>query len=917
MKKNYEPKDTEVDIYSNWEKSGYFNANPDENKQPFCIMIPPPNVTGTLHMGHGFQNTLMDALIRQKRMSGFDVLWQVGVDHAGIATQMVVERQLEAEGTSREQIGRDAFEERVWQWKDKSGNKITQQLRRLGASVDWTREAFTMSDDLSLAVKEVFIKLHEQGLIYRGERLVNWDTVLKTALSDLEVSSEEEDGNLWHIDYRTTDGELLTVATTRPETLLGDTALAVNPQDERYVHLIGKRAILPIVNREIPIIADDYVESEFGTGCVKITPAHDFNDFEIGKRHDLEIINILNLDGSLNENVPEKFQGLSIDAARELTLESLEDLKQLRKTEVYKVQIPRSERSNSILQPLLTKQWFVDVKKLSIEAIRVVEQNETEFIPKNWENTYFNWMNEIQDWCISRQLWWGHRIPAWYDSKGEIYVGKTEEEIREKFDLGDQKLTQEEDVLDTWFSSALWTFSTLGWPKDNNLLHRYHPTSVLVTGFDIIFFWVARMIMMTTHFIGEVPFKKIFIHGLIKDSEGQKMSKSKGNTLDPLDIIDGIDLTSLIAKRTDGLMQPKMKARIEKQTKKEFPDGIKAYGTDALRLTFCSLASGGRDINFDIKRVEGYRNFCNKLWNASRYIQMNIENYGISETESETVVDAWINYKFDQVLKDVNKAFEEYRLDLATKALYEFIWYEFCDWYIEFCKISLTQEHVDRQAIVKSMVTLLEKILRLAHPIMPFVTEEIWGQFKKYHKSESDSLMISSFPVNIAADTTAKSNFQDIEWTKEIITGIRNIRGELLIKPSTSINALVKGEDKTNKKRLEKLNVYISNLCNLSEISWKTDASDDLPSSVFALEDLKVMIPLEGLIDPKEEKLRLDKKLDKLIKEKEMLGAKLSNDNFIKNAPENLVSSQQERFNVLTKELENLQSQMKEIQKLI
>ena len=917
MKKNYEPKDTEVDIYSNWEKSGYFNANPDENKQPFCIMIPPPNVTGTLHMGHGFQNTLMDALIRQKRMSGFDVLWQVGVDHAGIATQMVVERQLEAEGTSREQIGRDAFEERVWQWKDKSGNKITQQLRRLGASVDWTREAFTMSDDLSLAVKEVFIKLHEQGLIYRGERLVNWDTVLKTALSDLEVSSEEEDGNLWHIDYRTTDGELLTVATTRPETLLGDTALAVNPQDERYVHLIGKRAILPIVNREIPIIADDYVESEFGTGCVKITPAHDFNDFEIGKRHDLEIINILNLDGSLNENVPEKFQGLSIDAARELTLESLEDLKQLRKTEVYKVQIPRSERSNSILQPLLTKQWFVDVKKLSIEAIRVVEQNETEFIPKNWENTYFNWMNEIQDWCISRQLWWGHRIPAWYDSKGEIYVGKTEEEIREKFDLGDQKLTQEEDVLDTWFSSALWTFSTLGWPKDNNLLHRYHPTSVLVTGFDIIFFWVARMIMMTTHFIGEVPFKKIFIHGLIKDSEGQKMSKSKGNTLDPLDIIDGIDLTSLIAKRTDGLMQPKMKARIEKQTKKEFPDGIKAYGTDALRLTFCSLASGGRDINFDIKRVEGYRNFCNKLWNASRYIQMNIENYGISETESETVVDAWINYKFDQVLKDVNKAFEEYRLDLATKALYEFIWYEFCDWYIEFCKISLTQEHVDRQAIVKSMVTLLEKILRLAHPIMPFVTEEIWGQFKKYHKSESDSLMISPFPVNIAADTTTKSNFQDIEWTKEIITGIRNIRGELLIKPSTSINALVKGEDKTNKKRLEKLNVYISNLCNLSEISWKTDASDDLPSSVFALEDLKVMIPLEGLIDPKEEKLRLDKKLDKLIKEKEMLGAKLSNDNFIKNAPEDLVSSQQERFNVLTKELENLQSQMKEIQKLI
>ena len=915
MKKNYEPSFTETEIYKNWEKSDFFKAKPDESKESFCIMIPPPNVTGTLHMGHGFQNTLMDALVRHKRMSGFDTLWQVGVDHAGIATQMVVERQLEAEGLSREQIGRDEFEKKVWLWKEKSGNKITQQLRRLGASVDWSREAFTMSDDLSLAVKEVFIELYDQGLIYKGERLVNWDTVLETALSDLEVSSEEENGSLWYIDYFTSDNEKLTVATTRPETLLGDTALAVNPEDERYKGQIGKMALLPIVNREIPIIADNYVESEFGTGCVKITPAHDFNDFEMGKRHGLKVINILNFDGTLNDKVPDKYQNLNIEDARKLIVEDLNTIGQLNKTEPYKVQIPRSERSSSILQPLLTNQWFVNVEKLSEEAIRVVKENETEFIPKNWENTYFAWMNDIQDWCISRQLWWGHRIPAWFDKDDNLYVGESEKAVREKYNLDNIELKQDEDVLDTWFSSALWTFSTLGWPQKENLLSRYHPTSVLVTGFDIIFFWVARMIMMTTHFINEVPFKKILIHGLIKDSEGQKMSKSKGNTLDPLDIIDGINLEDLIDKRTEGLMQPKMKDRIIKQTKKEFPNGIEAYGTDALRLTFCSLASGGRDINFDIKRVEGYRNFCNKLWNAARFIDLNIDNYGISKKRSETSIDAWIDYKFNLTVKKVDQSMNEFRFDLATKALYEFIWYEFCDWFIELQKISLRKNDVNKAEIVRSLVDVLEKTLRLAHPIMPFITEEIWKQFQAHHNSTHQSIMISEYPVG--SENTSERDYQSVEWLKDIVSGIRNIRGELLIKPSIKISSVFKGGDQIDKKNLNHISSYIEQLCGLKDIIWAEESAQDIPSSIFTRDNLKVMIPLEGLIDAKEEMQRLNKKISKLIQEKEMLGSKLSNKNFIENAPKDLVEAQKDRFSVLSTELENLDFQMNEIKKMI
>ena len=915
MKKNYEPKITEQEIYKNWEDSEFFKAKPDESKEPFCIMIPPPNVTGTLHMGHGFQNTLMDALVRHKRMSGYDVLWQVGVDHAGIATQMVVERQLESEGLTREGIGRKEFEKKVWDWKEKSGSKITQQLRRLGASVDWSREAFTMSDDLSLAVKEVFIRLYDEGLIYRGERLVNWDTVLGTALSDLEVSSEEENGSLWHIDYKIEDGSTLTVATTRPETLLGDTALAVNPEDERYKNLIGKKASVPLVNREITIIADEYVESEFGTGCVKITPAHDFNDFEIGKRHKLPFINILNFDGTLNENVPEKYQNTTVIEARNLVIKDLEELKLLNKIEDHKVQIPRSERSNSILQPLVTNQWFVDVKSLSEEGIRVVKDNETEFVPKNWENTYFSWMNEIQDWCISRQLWWGHRIPAWFDTDGNIYVGSSEEDVRKKYKLENEELRQEDDVLDTWFSSALWTFSTLGWPKKDNLLSRYHPTSVLVTGFDIIFFWVARMIMMTTHFIGEVPFKKILIHGLIKDSEGTKMSKSKGNTLDPLDIIDGINLDNLIKKRTEGLMQPKMKDRIEKQTKKEFPDGIKAYGTDALRLTFCSLASGGRDINFDIKRVEGYRNFCNKLWNASRFIDMNINNFGIAEERSNTPIDSWINYKFNETVFKVNKAFDDYRLDLATKAIYEFIWYEFCDWFIELNKINLNEDIPNKPEIVKSMVDILEKTLRLAHPIMPFITEEIWNQFKQHHVSDEASLMISDYPVLV--ENVSESDFLTIEWLKEAVTGIRNIRGELSIKPSTRISAIFKGGVNKDKESLEKVSHYMMELSGFKNILWADEDEEDPPSSIVAIKKLRILIPLEGLIDANEEEQRLNKKISKLEQEKDMLGKKLNNKKFVDNAPKDLVLNQQDRYTILETELNNLKNQLIEIQKLI
>ena len=674
-----------------------------------------------------------------------------------------------------------------------------------------------MDDDLAEGVQDVFIKLYEDKLIYRGKRLVNWDPILLTALSDLEVNQSEEPGEIFHFKYPIENSdEFLVVATTRPETMLGDTAVAVHPDDLKYQKYIGKNIILPISERVIPIIADDYVDQDFGSGCVKITPAHDFNDFEIGKRHDLEVINILTKDAKINTNVKKKYRGMDRFLARKSIVSDMDKLGLLEKIEDYSLSVPRGDRSGAILEPYITDQWYVSTERLAKPAIDIVKSGELIFVPHNWSKTYFEWMENIQDWCISRQLWWGHRIPAWYDEQGNVYVGKSEEDIRKKYKLVDEELWQEDDVLDTWFSSALWTFSTLGWPKKDNLLSRYHPTSVLVTGFDIIFFWVARMIMMTTHFIGEVPFKKILIHGLIKDSEGTKMSKSKGNTLDPLDIIDGINLDNLIEKRTEGLMQPRMKDRIEKQTKKEFPDGIKAYGTDALRLTFCSLASGGRDINFDIKRGEGYRNFCNELWNASRFIDMNINNFGIAEGRSNTAIDSWINYKFNETVIKVNKAFDDYRLDLATKAIYEFIWYEFCDWFIELNKINLNEDIPNKPEIVKSMVDILEKTLRLAHPIMPFITEEIWNQFKQHHGSDESSLMISDYPVQI--ENVSESDFLTIEWLKEAVTGIRNIRGELSIKPSTKISAIFKGGVSKDKESLEKVSNYMMELSGFKNI---------------------------------------------------------------------------------------------------
>ena len=730
MEKTFQPADIETRWYQQWEASGYFA--PQGGERAYSIMIPPPNVTGSLHMGHGFQEAIMDALIRYHRMCGYNTLWQVGTDHAGIATQMVVERQLAAQGISRHDLGREKFVQKVWEWKEESGGTITRQLRRLGSSLDWSRERFTMDPGLSEAVQEVFIRLYREGLIYRGKRLVNWDPVLHTAISDLEVVAEEEQGQLWHFNYPLAGGEgHVTVATTRPETMLGDSAVAVHPEDERYRHLIGRMVALPLTGREIPVIADDYVDREFGTGVVKITPAHDFNDYEMGRRHGLPMINIFNDDAAINDEAPEAYRGLDRFEARKRVIAEMDSLGLLAKVDAHTLRVPRGDRSGVVIEPYLTDQWYVDAREMARPAIAAVESGAIQFVPKQWENTYFAWMRDIQDWCISRQLWWGHRIPAWYDGSGQFYVGASEAEVRADNALADDTvLRQDEDVLDTWFSSALWTFSTLGWPQETPELATFHPTSVLVTGFDIIFFWVARMIMMTLHFRQEVPFHTVYVHGLVRDAEGQKMSKSKGNVIDPIDLIDGIDLESLVSKRTAGMMQPQLAARIDKATRSQFPEGIAPYGTDALRFTYFSLASTGRDIKFDIGRIEGYRNFCNKIWNAARYVLMNCEQQdcGGDGGVELGLADRWITSKLQQTTAEVTRAVASYRFDLASQVLYEFVWNEYCDWYLELSKPVLWDEKASaaaKRGTRQTLLHVLETTLRLLHPFMPFITEEI------------------------------------------------------------------------------------------------------------------------------------------------------------------------------------------------
>ena len=784
MDKTYKPQELEAHWYQEWESKGYFAPAPDGT--PYCIVIPPPNVTGRLHMGHGFQHAIMDALTRYQRMRGKAALWQVGTDHAGIATQMVVERQLNAEGTDRESLGREAFVSRVWDWKAESGGIITQQLRRMGSSLDWTRERFTMDEQLSSVVEKVFIDLYDEGLIYRGNRLVNWDPQLHTAISDLEVVSEEENGHLWHFRYPLSAGqetggtESIVIATTRPETLLGDTAVAVHPEDERYSHLVGKTIDLPLCDRKIPIIADDYVDREFGTGCVKITPAHDFNDYEMGQRHQLEVINILTRDASINDEAPEAYRGLDRFEARKRVVADMEAAGLLVQVDPHKLKVPRGDRSGVVIEPFLTHQWYVAVQSLADPAIAAVENGDIEFVPKNWENTYFAWMLNIQDWCISRQLWWGHRIPAWYDEEGNVYVGRSEQEIRQKHGLGDElALRQDDDVLDTWFSSALWTFSTLGWPDDREFFDRFHPTDVLVTGFDIIFFWVARMIMMTLKFTGEIPFKKVYITGLVRDEHGQKMSKSKGNILDPIDLIDGISLEDLLEKRTADMMQPQLKQKIEKHTRDSFPDGITGYGTDALRYTYYSLASTGRDIKFDLGRTEGFRNFCNKIWNAARYVLMNTEGKHVAasiEAASLSVADRWILSRFNEVTQSIHEAFENYRFDHASQLLHEFVWNEYCDWYVELSKPLLQDEANAAFAdeTRQTMAWVLDQCMILLHPVMPFITEELWAQTG----AREGMIVHADWPTYTAVDLVDDAADKELNWVVALIESIRSARAQ-------------------------------------------------------------------------------------------------------------------------------------------
>lgn len=924
MDKTFQPADIERKWYDTWERSGYFA--PSGSGDPYCIMIPPPNVTGSLHMGHGFNNAVMDALIRYHRMRGRNTLWQVGTDHAGIATQMVVERQLAAQGITRHDLGREKFLDKVWEWKAESGGNITRQIRRLGSSVDWTRERFTMDPGLSNAVREVFVRLFDEGLIYRGKRLVNWDPKLNTAVSDLEVLSEEEDGSLWHFRYPIEGfSDCLVVATTRPETMLGDTAVAVNPEDERYRHLIGKQVRLPLTGRLIPIIADDYVDKEFGTGCVKITPAHDFNDYEVGKRHNLPLINIFDRNAKVlaeftvltfegyasvhGEPAPTGYAGLDRFEARSKIVAEFEAAGLLEKIEPHKLKVPRGDRSGVVIEPWLTDQWYVKTSTLAQPAIAAVEDGRIQFVPKQYENMYFAWMRDIQDWCISRQLWWGHRIPAWYDHKGQVYVGRDEAEVRRKYNLEDTlALYQDEDVLDTWFSSALWTFSTLGWPEQTPALKTFHPTDVLVTGFDIIFFWVARMIMMTMHFVKnddgspQVPFKTVYVHGLVRDSQGQKMSKSKGNVLDPIDLIDGVDLETLVKKRTTGLMQPKDAARIEKATRKEFPEGIAAYGTDALRFTFCSLASTGRDIKFDIGRIEGFRNFCNKIWNAARYVLMNTEGHDCAAADDDrdytlSLADRWIISRLQRAEQDVERAMAGYRLDLAAQTIYEFIWNEYCDWYLELSKPVLWDEGADpaaKKGTRRTLIRVLEATLRLLHPFMPFISEEIWQRAAPLAGKTGATLMLQPYPGAAEARVDAQAE-ADIEWLKLAIVGVRNIRGEMNIAPGVEIPLLLRNGSTADRQRVAENEQFLKKLAKLSSVAWLETGAEAPMAATQLAGEVELLVPMAGLIDKDAELARLDREIDKLDKELQRLAGKLGNADFVARAPADVVAKERDK----------------------
>jgi valyl-tRNA synthetase len=948
LDKNYDPRALEQIWYARWEQGGYF-APPDAGPEgktdgagTYCIMIPPPNVTGSLHMGHGFNNTVMDALIRYHRMKGDRTLWQPGTDHAGIATQMVVERQLEAQGKTRHDLGRESFIARVWEWKAESGGSITRQLRRLGSSLDWAHERFTMDDGLSAAVREVFVRLYQEGLIYRGKRLVNWDPVLHTAVSDLEVLSEEESGHLWDMRYPLTNGTgALVVSTTRPETLLGDCAVAVNPEDERYKHLIGELVELPLTGRRIPIIADEHADPTFGTGCVKITPAHDFNDHEVWLRHRDELaiaeqphgglINVLTADAAIRANLPEEgelipaaYVGLDRYEARRRIVADLEAQGLLAGIKDHKLMVPRGDRSGAVIEPWLTDQWYVRTAPLAEPAIAAVEDGRIRFVPDNWKNTYFEWMRNIQDWCISRQIWWGHRIPAWYDGDGNIYVGRSEQEIRATHGLPpDLPLTQDPDVLDTWFSSALWPFSTLGWPEETDRLRSFYPTSVLVTGFDIIFFWVARMIMMGLRFMGDVPFRDVYIHGLVRDAHGDKMSKSKGNVLDPIDLIDGIDLESLVAKRTRGMMQPHLAERIAKQTRADYPSGIPGFGTDALRFTFAALATTGRDVKFDLGRIEGYRNFCNKLWNASRYVLMNTEgeDSGIEgrgpRAEDQggglelSAADRWIQARLDATIRTVTEALEGYRFDLAAQAIYEFTWSGFCDWYLELSKPVLTGAGVSEAAkrgTRRTLVTTLETLLRLTHPFMPFITEEIWQKVAPLAGVAGETIMLAPYPSpsGTPVDTDAVA---EIEWVQQFILGVRRIKGEMNIPPGKPLPVLIANASPRDLEWLAKGRAYLDFLVRTESITVLDDPSAAPESAIALVGEMKVLIPMAGLIDKEAELKRLTKEIERLQADVARTEGKLANPAFVDKAPAAVVEKERTKLAESAAAIAKLQEQ--------